>query len=200
MAPALRVGIDKLRFVSQDIGGGFGNKITLHRIHGVLSAGAELNRPVQWTEWRTDQHTANTHGNERTFLDVTVPVKADGTMLASRSARSTTVGVPPATSHSLHHLGAGNTGLLPLAECARGFHAGLHEQVARGAEPWLFTHAAPLADRAESSTSFASELGLDPIEVRKKNYVKHEEFRMRRRTAASTTRATTPAAWTSRSS
>jgi len=31
MAPALRTGIDKLRFVSQDIGGGFGNKITLHR-------------------------------------------------------------------------------------------------------------------------------------------------------------------------
>src|SRR2546430_11546841 len=26
-------------------------------------------------------HTANSHGNERTFLDVTVPVKADGTML-----------------------------------------------------------------------------------------------------------------------
>ncbi len=29
MAPALRVGIDKLRFVTQDIGGGFGNKICL---------------------------------------------------------------------------------------------------------------------------------------------------------------------------
>jgi len=29
------------------------------------------------------------------------------------------------------------------------FTAGLHEQVARGAEPWLFTHAAPLADRAD---------------------------------------------------
>src|SRR5207244_5059114 len=28
MGPALRVGLDKLRFVSQDIGGGFGNKIT----------------------------------------------------------------------------------------------------------------------------------------------------------------------------
>ena len=30
MAPAMRVGLDKLRFVSQDIGGGFGNKITSH--------------------------------------------------------------------------------------------------------------------------------------------------------------------------
>ena len=30
MAPALRTGIDKLRFVTHDIGGGFGNKICLH--------------------------------------------------------------------------------------------------------------------------------------------------------------------------
>jgi len=82
MAPALRVGLDKLRFVSQDIGGGFGNKITLHpQFTACCLLARKLNRPVQWTEWRTDQHTANTHGNERTFLDITVPVKADGTML-----------------------------------------------------------------------------------------------------------------------
>ena len=30
MGPALRVPLDKLRFVTQDIGGGFGNKITTH--------------------------------------------------------------------------------------------------------------------------------------------------------------------------
>ena len=59
MAPALRSGIDKLRFVSQDIGGGFGNKICLHPQYVVLCLLArKLGRPVQWTEWRTDQHTA----------------------------------------------------------------------------------------------------------------------------------------------
>ncbi len=81
MAPALRTGIDKLRFVTHDIGGGFGNKICLHPQYVVLCLMArKLGRPVQWTEWRTDQHTANAHGNERTFLDVEVAVKADGTM------------------------------------------------------------------------------------------------------------------------
>ena len=81
MAPALRTGIDKLRFVTQDIGGGFGNKICLHPQYVVLCLLArKLARPVQWTEWRTDQHTANAHGNERTFLDIEVAVKADGTM------------------------------------------------------------------------------------------------------------------------
>src|SRR5207302_1870179 len=82
MAPALRVGIDKLRFVTQDIGGAFGNKICLHpQFVACCLLARKLNRPIQWTEWRTDQHTANAHGNERTFLDVEVPVKADGTML-----------------------------------------------------------------------------------------------------------------------
>ena len=82
MAPALRVGLDKLRFVTSDIGGGFGNKICLHPQYVVLCLLArKLGRPVQWTEWRTDQHTANAHGNERTFLDVEVAVKADGEMI-----------------------------------------------------------------------------------------------------------------------
>jgi len=81
MAPALRTGIDKLRFVTQDIGGGFGNKICLHPQYVVLCLMArKLGRPVQWTEWRTDQHTANAHGNERTFMDIEVGVMADGTM------------------------------------------------------------------------------------------------------------------------
>ncbi|MFL6015167.1 MAG: xanthine dehydrogenase family protein molybdopterin-binding subunit, partial [Gaiellaceae bacterium] len=82
MAPALRTGTDKLRFVSQDIGGAFGNKICLHPYYVACALLArKLNRPVQWTEWRTDQHMANAHGNERTFRDIEVPVKADGTML-----------------------------------------------------------------------------------------------------------------------
>ena len=68
-------------FRHRDIGGGFGNKICLHPQFVVLCLLArKLGRPVQWTEWRTDQHTANAHGNERTFLDVEVAVKTDGTL------------------------------------------------------------------------------------------------------------------------
>src|SRR2546430_17601321 len=79
MAFALRVGIDKLRFVSQDIGGGFGNKITLHpQFTACCLLARKLNRPVQWTEWRTDQQTANPHREERTVLEGTGPVEDAG--------------------------------------------------------------------------------------------------------------------------
>ena len=51
MAPAMRVGTDKLRMVTQDIGGGFGNKITSHpQLVALCLLARKLNRPVQWTE------------------------------------------------------------------------------------------------------------------------------------------------------
>jgi CO/xanthine dehydrogenase Mo-binding subunit len=177
MAPALRVGIDKLRFVSQDIGGGFGNKITLHPQYTACCLLArKLNRPVQWTEWRTDQHTANTHGNERTFLDVTVPVKADGTMLGFSVRAIDDCGAFPRYE--------------PLG-CI------IWAQVTPGCYRWrnirvdftqVCTNKSPVAPNRGYSRMqhlwlterivdiVAGELGLDPIEVRKKNYVKHEEF------------------------
>jgi 2-furoyl-CoA dehydrogenase large subunit len=177
MAPALRTGIDKLRFVSQDIGGAFGNKICLHPQYVACCLLArKLNRPVQWTEWRTDQHTANAHGNERTFLDIEVPVKSDGTMLGLKSARDRRLRrVPALRAARLHHLGAGHAGLLPLAQHPRRLHAGLHEQVAvspnrgysRMQHLWLTERVIDLV---------AHELELDPVEVRKRNYVRAEEM------------------------
>jgi 2-furoyl-CoA dehydrogenase large subunit len=85
MAPALRTGIDKLRVVTQDIGGGFGNKITSHpQLVALCLLSRKLKRPVQWTEWRTDFHQSMSHGNERWFNDVEVAVKADGTLTGLR--------------------------------------------------------------------------------------------------------------------
>ena len=78
-APALRVGIDTA-VCEPGTSGRLWHKSRSSSYTAVASS-PQAQRPVQWTEWRTDQHTANTHGNERTFLDVTVPVKADGTML-----------------------------------------------------------------------------------------------------------------------
>ena len=114
MAPALRTGLDKLRFVTHDIGGGFGNKICLHPYYVTLCLLArKLNRPVNWTEWRTDQHTANAHGNERWFHDVEVAVKdgRDDARLQRQGARRLRR-LPALRAARLHHLGAGDAGLL----------------------------------------------------------------------------------------
>jgi CO/xanthine dehydrogenase Mo-binding subunit len=177
MAPALRVGIDKLRFVTGDIGGGFGNKICLHPQFVVLCLLArKLGRPVQWTEWRTDQHTANAHGNERLFLDIEVAVKADGTMTGFKVRAIDDCGAFPRYE--------------PLG-CI------IWAQVTPGCYTWenirvdftqVCTNKSPVSPNRGYSRMqhlwlterivdiVAAELQLDPVEVRKRNYVKAEQM------------------------
>ena len=202
MAPALRTGIDKLRFVTHDIGGGFGNKICLHPYYVVLCLLArKLNRPVHWTEWRTDQHTANAHGNERWFHDVEVAVKADGTLLGFSVKALDDCGAFPRYEPLGCIIWAQVTpGLLRLAQHPRRLHAGDDEQVAGLAEPRLLAHAAPLADRADRRHRRAPSSSSTRSRCASGTTSRPSRCRTRRRTAASTTRATTRAASTSRSS
>jgi CO/xanthine dehydrogenase Mo-binding subunit len=177
MAPALRVGTDKLRFVTQDIGGAFGNKICLHPYFVACCLLArKLNRPVQWTEWRTDQHMANAHGNERWFEETEVAVKADGTLLGFKT-------------HAIDDCGA-----FPRYEPLGCI---IWAQVTPGCYRWqnvhvdftqVATNKSPVSPNRGYSRMqhlwftervidiVANELGLDPVEVRKRNYVKADEF------------------------
>ena len=150
MGPAMRVGLDKLRIVTQDIGGGFGNKITTHpQLVVCCLLARKLKRPIQWTEWRTEFHQSMSHGNERWFQDTEVAVKADGTLLGlphegDRRRRR----LPPLRAARRRDLGAGRARAVPLAKHPGRVHAGDDEQGARLAEPRLLAHAAPVVHRA----------------------------------------------------
>ncbi len=177
MGPALRVGLDKLRFVSQDIGGGFGNKICLHpQFTACCLLARKLNRPVQWTEWRTDQHTANAHGNERTFRDIEVPVKADGTMLGFKVRAIDDCGAFPRYEP---------LGCIIWAQVTPGLYRWRNIRVDF---TQAVTNKSPVSPNRGYSRMqhlwlterimdiVAHELDLDPVEVRKRNYVKAEEM------------------------
>ncbi len=177
MGPALRVGLDKLRFVTHDIGGGFGNKICLHpQLTACCLLARKLNRPVQWTEWRTDQHTANSHGNERTFLDVEVPVRADGTMLGFKVRALDDCGAFPRYEP---------LGCIIWAQVTPGLYrwrnirvdfmqavtnksaVGPNRGYSRMQHLWLTERIMDIV---------AHQLGLDPVEVRKRNYIRSDEM------------------------
>ncbi len=177
MGPALRTGLDRLRFVSQDIGGGFGNKITSHpQLVACCLLARKLGRPIQWTEWRTEFHQSMSHGNERWFQDVEVAVKADGTLLGFRC-------------RALDDAGAWLR-YEPLGGV-------IWSQVAPGMYRWrnirleftqVMTNKAPVSPNRGYSRMqhlwlteriidiVAHELGFDPVEIRKKNYVKANEM------------------------
>jgi len=177
MGPAMRCGLDKLRFVTQDIGGGFGNKITSHpQLVAMCLLARKLNRAIQWTEWRTEFHMSMSHGNERWFHDIEVAVRNDGTMLGFRTK-------------ALDDAGA-FTRYEPLGGV-------IWAQVTPGMYRWknirldftqVVTNKAPCSPNRGYSRMqhlwftermidiVASELELDAVEVRKRNYIRADEM------------------------
>jgi 2-furoyl-CoA dehydrogenase large subunit len=163
--------------VTQDIGGGFGNKITSHpQLVACCLLARKLNRPIQWTEWRTEFHQSMSHGNERWFQDVEVAVMADGTMTGLRCRA-----IDDAGAYLRYE---------PLGGV-------IWSQVAAGLYGWrnirleftqAMTNKAPVSPNRGYSRMqqlwltervidiVAAELGFDPVEIRKRNYVKAEQM------------------------
>jgi 2-furoyl-CoA dehydrogenase large subunit len=177
MGPAMRVGLDKLRFVTQDIGGGFGNKITSHpQLVACCLLARKLNRPVQWTEWRTDFHLSMSHGNERWFRETEVAVKNDGTLLGFRTKALDDAGA---------YLRYEPLGGVIWAQVTPGMYKWQHIRVDF---TQVATNKAPVSPNRGYSRMqhlwftervidiVAHELGLDPVEVRKRNYIKAEDM------------------------
>ena len=177
MAPALRTGIDKLRFLSHDIGGAFGNKICTHpQLTACCLLARKLKRPIQWTEWRTEQHMTNTHGNERVFRDIEVPVQADGTMLGFRCRMIDDCGAYPRYEP---------LGCIIWSQVTPGCYRWRHIEIDF---TQVCTNKSPVGPNRGYSRMqhlwftervidiVAHELGLDPVEVRKRNYIRHEEM------------------------
>ena len=177
MGPAMRVGLDKLRFVTQDIGGGFGNKITSHpQLVACCLLARKLKRPVQWTEWRTDFHLSMSHGNERWFQDTEVAVKDDGTLLGFRTTALDDAGA---------WLRYEPLGGVIWAQVTPGMYRWRHIRLDF---KQVVTNKAPVSPNRGYSRMqhlwfteriidiVAHELGLDPVEVRKRNYIKADEM------------------------
>jgi CO/xanthine dehydrogenase Mo-binding subunit len=97
IAPALGVSPEQLRIRTQDIGGGFGIKQNLYPylVVAALVSRKAGHRPVRWVETRTEHLQASAHGNERTFLDTEVALRADGEVLAVRSRHVDDCGAYP---------------------------------------------------------------------------------------------------------
>jgi CO/xanthine dehydrogenase Mo-binding subunit len=177
MGPAMRCGLDKLRFVTQDIGGGFGNKITSHpQLVACCLLARKLGRAVQWTEWRTDFHMSMSHGNERWFENTEVAVKNDGTLLGFRTTALDDVGA---------WLRYEPLGGVIWAQVTPGMYRWKHIRVDFHV---VATNKAPCSPNRGYSRMqhlwftermmdiVAHELGLDPVEVRKRNYIRADEM------------------------
>src|SRR5437867_6154303 len=166
----------QVRVISPDVGGGFGSKISPYPEDYLVPALSRMTeRPVKWIETRTESIQNATHGRGQ-FYEVEVAAKKDGTLLGMRMTQYLDVGAY-----------AGTFSAFQACACL----------MAGGAYKWkgisartigILTNRVPTdpyrgAGRPEATHLVermvdlgADELKMDPVEVRRKNFIQPNEF------------------------
>ena len=177
IGPALGVAANQILFRSQDIGGAFGIKIGSYpQITALALLSRKAGRPAKWTEYRTDHMLSAGHGNERTFVDIEVPVMSDGTILGFKVKAFDDAGA------YLHYepLGA-----VIWSQVVPGCYKLKHIRV--DYTETVSNKCPTIPNRGYSRLQHlwmierivdvvAGELGFDPVELRKRNYVQPEDY------------------------
>lgn len=169
VAAAIGMPAEELRVITPDVGGGFGAKIGADPDHAVVAAVARaLGRPVRWVESRSENMVAMTQGRAQ-LVTVTVGGRRDGTVLAYRLDVLQDSGAYPrlgAVLPSLTCLMAPGVYDLRRLELRARSVATTTTPVAayRGAGRPEATHALE-----RGMDLFAAEVGLDPVDVRRRN-------------------------------
>jgi aerobic carbon-monoxide dehydrogenase large subunit len=179
LADTLRLPEHNIRVIARDVGGGFGIKAHLFPEEAAICLlSIRLGRPVKWIEDTREHLTACIHAREHVHR-VKIAVKRDGTLLGIKSDILVDAGaysVWPWTSSMDVGMAAG---LMPGPYRVRHY-----ECRARG----VATNKCPLGPYrgvARPSAAFTIEraiediartLGLDPVEIRLKNYVPDDGY------------------------
>ncbi len=168
----------KVRVISPDVGGGFGSKISCYGTEAVLAyISKALKKPIKWQETRRENLLSTTHGRDHVQY-VEMAAKKDGTILGVRGKvyanlgawlSTTAPGVPTVLFTSMF---SGQYNVQAM-ECE--VYGVLTNTVAvdayRGAGR---PEASYLVERMVDI--LAHRLGMDPAELRMKNYIRANEF------------------------
>jgi carbon-monoxide dehydrogenase large subunit len=173
----IRIPENKLRVVTPEVGGGFGSKLNLYAEEAVVGHLAmRLDRPVKWIEGRRENAASTIHGRDQ-IADNEIAIQKDGTVLAIRSKIIADVGsywqlLTPAIPTLTGLMLCGCYKLKAVRVDVTGVHTNkMSTDAYRGAGR---PEAAYMIERVMDLV--ASELGLDPVEVRLKNMPESTEF------------------------
>ncbi|HEY3062255.1 MAG TPA: xanthine dehydrogenase family protein molybdopterin-binding subunit [Chloroflexota bacterium] len=167
----------KIHVIAPDVGGGFGIKQDVYPEEVVLAQLAQrLGRPVKWVETRREHLCTGVHAREQ-WHDMQLAVRNDGTILGMRAdvlsdqgayTRSLGILCPSLTAAGLpgpyrfhNYQCTVRVALTNKAPAAAYRGAG---------QPEAVFATERIVDRV------ASELGLDPAEVRRANFIRPDEF------------------------
>ena len=176
IAAATGLEAEQVRVIAPAVGGGFGAKMDMYVEYAVAAKAAQtLGRPVKWTETRSENMVAMTHGRAQ-IQHVEMGLKRDGTITALRSMVFQDSGAYPSIGAFL---------VFFTRQLAQGVYSIPKVQVnAKSAATNTTTTAAYRgAGRPEATAMLeriidiaADELDIDPVEIRRRNLIPPEAF------------------------
>jgi carbon-monoxide dehydrogenase large subunit len=180
VAEALGLSLDAVRVTAPDVGGGFGTKGPVYPEDLIVAALARrLRVPVRWTDTRRDSFLSTTHAGDQVHT-ATLALDPDGRILALTDdflidgGAYMPRGAVVANVTATHLVGLYR---LPVFRC-RGQIVATHKVPSSPYRGAGRTQAIFVLERLMDVA--AAELGLDPIELRRRNLIHAGEMPYRR--------------------
>lgn len=176
LAAAFGLEHDQVRVIAPAVGGGFGAKTGVYCEYVIAAAAARtLDRPVKWTETRSENMVAMSHGRGQ-IQDVEMGLTRDGKIVGVRAKVTCDAGAYPAIGAFLPFLTRTmGQGVYEIEKVEVNSVSAATNTTATGAyrgagRPEATAFLERILDMA------ADELDIDPVEIRKRNFIAPERF------------------------
>ncbi len=177
LAAVLGIPENKVRVIAPDVGGGFGGKLqTTPEEFITMVLGRRLGKPVKYTETRSESLMSAHHGRDQ-WQRLTLSADKDGTVTGLKVDLLADLGA------YVSLVGGGVPVLGAFMFNSIYKFPAYHWQVQTVLTNKTWTDAYRGAGRPEATYAIerlmdelAVEVGVDPLEIREKNWIKHEEF------------------------
>jgi aerobic carbon-monoxide dehydrogenase large subunit len=172
------VGLDenRVRVVATAVGGGFGAKAGMYPEFAIVATAArKLGRPLKWSETRSENMTAMTHGRGQ-IQYIELGLKRDGTFTGLRGRIVCDGGAYPGIGAFLPYLTRSmSQGVYRIPRIQMNSKSAITNTTPTAAYRGAGRpEAAALLERIVDMA--AVELGRDPVDLRRQNFLRPEEF------------------------
>ena len=177
VAQMIGLGQDRVRAVAPEVGGGFGAKINIYGEEYVAAAlSKRLGLPIKWVEDRSEAFLATVHGRDLIGY-VDLAARGDGAVLGLKLRIIADIG-----AYNMLLTAGVPTNSMTMANATYAFPA------IRATLTEVFTNKTPTdayrgAGRPEAAyfveramDMLAREIGMDPAELRRKNFIQPDQF------------------------
>ena len=179
LAEALGLAENRVRVIAPDVGGGFGVKLNVYPEDVTVAAlSIILRRPVKWIETRQEHFLASGHSRSQTHY-VKMALSKDGTIRGLSDRIIADLGALTYFPHNVFGTLMVTSSMLPGPYRIQNYQFEID---------WVVTNKTPFGAYrgfGQPEATFvmerlvdlaAKELHLDPVEIRKMNMIRKEEF------------------------